>query len=126
VPAPSRGAPPPSKVEASSSKPGPSKKMSVLKLVYSRAKTRVQGMSEIELALAKPVGISKIFCLLDVAAPSHGLRGAGITTVRPSERAARVAAFDNLGDDLWPDAHRTPSPKKAVEKSVASLPSMPG
>jgi hypothetical protein len=99
--------------------------MSVLKLVRSRAKIGVQGTSEIELALAKPVGISNFFCLLDATAPSHGLRGVGLTTVHVGERATRVAAFDNLGDDCSPDFRRTPSLKKAMEKSVAPLPSMP-
>jgi hypothetical protein len=36
-------------------------------------------MSEIELALAKPVRVSKKFCLLDVAALSHGLHATGLT-----------------------------------------------
>jgi hypothetical protein len=79
--------------------------MNVLKLV--------QGMPKIELALMKPVGISKFFCLLDVVAPSHGHRGVGLAMIHAGERAARMVAFDNLGDE------------KVVEKSPASLPSMP-
>jgi hypothetical protein len=83
--------------------------MNVLKLV--------QGMPKIELALMKPVGISKFFCLLDVVAPSHGHRGVGLAMIHAGERAARMLAFDNLGDEKV---------EKAVEKSPASLPSMPG
>jgi hypothetical protein len=86
----------------------------------------VQGTSKIELALVKPVGISKIFFLLDVVAPSDGLYGAGLTMVLAGECTARVVTFDNLGDDSSPDAHRTSSPKTTMEKSVASLQSMPG
>jgi hypothetical protein len=44
--------------------------------------------SEIELALAKPVRISKKFCLLDVVAPSHGLHIAGLSAAHASEHAA--------------------------------------
>jgi hypothetical protein len=51
-------------------------------------------MSTIELALAKPIGVSKKFCLLDVAASSHA-RAAGATMTHTS----RVPAFDNLGND---------------------------
>jgi hypothetical protein len=64
---------------------GAIKKMSVLKLICPRAKTRAQGTSEIELALVKPLGISKKICLLDVTAPSHELRGAGLTTIHVGE-----------------------------------------
>jgi hypothetical protein len=40
---------------------------------------------EIELALVKTLGISKKNCLLDVTAPSHELRGAGLTTIHVGE-----------------------------------------
>jgi hypothetical protein len=32
------------------------------------------------------------------------------------ECAARMVAFNNLGDDLSPDARKTPSPKRTREK----------
>jgi hypothetical protein len=95
-------------------------------VVRLRVKTGPQGTLEIELALAKPVGMSKKFCLLDVTAPSHGVRGVGLTVAHAGERVARVAAFNNLGDDSSPDARWTPSPKRAMEKNVAPLPSMSG
>jgi hypothetical protein len=41
------------------SKTGPPRKISVVKVVHPRAKPGPQGTSEIELALAKPVGVSK-------------------------------------------------------------------
>jgi hypothetical protein len=87
VPAPSRGVPPPPKMAPSSSKAGPSKKMTVLKVVHPRVKTGPQGMSEIKLALAKPVGMPKKFCLLDVIAPSLEF------VVRASPRLILVSAL---------------------------------
>jgi hypothetical protein len=51
------------------------------------------------LALVKSVGVSIFFCLLDVAAPSHGLRNAGLTIAHVGECVARVVAFDNLDND---------------------------
>jgi hypothetical protein len=95
-------------------------------VVCRKAKAGPQGTSEIELALAKLVGMSKKFCLLDVVAPSHGVHSAGLTVARAGESAARVAAFDNLGNDSSPDAHRSPSLKRVVEKCAAPLPSMSG
>jgi hypothetical protein len=38
---------------------------------WPKTKPGPQGTSEIELAPAKPVGVSKKFCLLDVTAQSH-------------------------------------------------------
>jgi hypothetical protein len=49
-------------------------------------------------------------------APSLGLYGAGLTTAHAGEHAARVAAFDNLGDDSLLDVRQTPSLKRVVEK----------
>jgi hypothetical protein len=74
----------------------------------------------VELALAKPVGVSKKFCLLDVAALSHARATSAVTT-----RTARVA-FDNLGDDSSPDVHEAPSPETTMEKHVSPLPSVSG
>jgi hypothetical protein len=53
----------------------------------------VQGMSEIELALAKLVGVFKFFCLLDAPSSSHGHRGGGAATAKAGEWAPHVAAF---------------------------------
>jgi hypothetical protein len=79
-------------------------------------------MLEIELALAKPVGISKKNCLLDVAVVSHGLCGVDATMTH----TARVLTFDNPDDDSSPDVRKTPSPKKAGEKRTSPPPSMSG
>jgi hypothetical protein len=57
----------------------------------------------------KPVGVSIQFCPLDVAAPSRGLT-TGLTMSHVGERADRVVAFDNLGDDSLLDARGTPFP----------------
>jgi hypothetical protein len=51
--------PPPPKV-------GPAKKVGVLKISWTKARPGPQGTSDIELALVKPIGVSKKFCLLDV------------------------------------------------------------
>jgi hypothetical protein len=55
------------------------------------------------LALAKPIGVSKKFCLLDVAASSHARAVSATAT-----NIARVPAFDNLGNDSLPDVRKTP------------------
>jgi hypothetical protein len=106
------------------SKAWPSKKIGVVKVIHLRVKIGSHGMSEIELVLANPIGVSNTFCLLDVAAPSHMLNGAGPTTARASEHGVRVVAFDNLSDDSSPDVCKTPSPKKAREKRVTPPPSI--
>jgi hypothetical protein len=75
------------------------------------------------LALAKPVGVSIKFCLLDVAAPSHRppTGGAAMTHV---ERPARVPAFENLGDESSPDVHKPSLPKRITERLSSPPPSM--
>jgi hypothetical protein len=75
---------------------------------------------KIELALAKPVGVSKTFHLLDVVASSHRLHTMGTTVTS----ATRVPAFDNLSDDSLPYLHKTPSLKKMVEKHASLPPSV--
>jgi hypothetical protein len=116
--------PPLPKMAPSPSRVGPLKKMSILKVVRLKVKTGLQGMSKIELTVAKLVGMSKKICLLDVMASSHGVCCAGLTAARAGERAARVVAFDNLGNESSPNAHQTPSLKRAAEKCAAPLSSM--
>jgi hypothetical protein len=94
-----------------------------VKVVCLRVKIGPQGTSEIELALAKPVGMPKKNFLLDVAAPSHGVCGASLSMARAGERATRVPAFNNLGDDSSPDVRKTPSPKMVGERCASPLPS---
>jgi hypothetical protein len=60
----SRMVPPPPKA-------GPAKKVGVLKIARPKVKPGTRGTSEIELALVKPIGVSKKFHLLDVVASSH-------------------------------------------------------
>jgi hypothetical protein len=97
-----------------------------VKVVDLRAKPEPQGMSETELALMRPVGVSKFFCLLDVPASSHGVHAEGPTVAYGGEHAARVMAFDNLGDDSSPDVCKTLSPARTREKCPAPPPSLSG
>jgi hypothetical protein len=118
------GAPTPSKVTASSSKAGPSKKKSVLKLVHPRAKTGAQGTSKIELALAKSVGISK-----KIAYYMLRLRSID-SVVQASPQFMLVSALIEWHPlTILVTIHRLtltgPLTEKAVEKSAPSLPSMP-
>jgi hypothetical protein len=98
-----------------SSKPGSSKKISIVKSARPRAKPGPQGTSEIELVLAKPIGVSKKFHLLDVIAPSYGLDVGGFATTHV-EHDARVQTFDNVDDDSSLDIRETPLPKRTREK----------
>jgi hypothetical protein len=64
APPPFRSMPPPSKTALPLSKTRLSKKIGVVKVVRPRVKTVPQGMSEIELALVKQVGVSIFFLLI--------------------------------------------------------------
>jgi hypothetical protein len=107
---------------ATLSKIAPLKKISVVKVVQPSAKPEPQGTSEIELTLAKPIGVSKFFCLLDIPASSHGPHHEGLTMTKVGECAAHVVAFDNLGNDSSSDVRGTLSPKRTGEKCLAPLP----
>jgi hypothetical protein len=72
------------------------------------------------LALAKPVGVFKKFCLLGAAGSSHGPHTAGIAATH----AAQVSAFDNLGDDSSPDVHKTSSPIRTLKRHGSPPPSV--
>jgi hypothetical protein len=95
-------------------------------MVWLRVKTGPQCTSEIELALAKPVGVSNFFCLLDVVALSHGLHAVGLAMTHIGECTARVVAFDNLSDDSSPDARRVFSPKNVGEDRASTVSSVSG
>jgi hypothetical protein len=73
----------------------PAKKGSVLKMFRPKVPPGVRGTLVLELALAKPVGVSKKFRLMDVAAPP--LMPLTSSAVVPC--AARVPAFNNLEGD---------------------------
>jgi hypothetical protein len=102
-------------------KVGPVKKVCVLKISLPKAKPGPRCTSEIELALVKPIGVSKKFCLLDVVASSHA-HAVGTTVTH----TAQVPAFNNLGDDLSPDVCKTPSLEWTTEKRVSPSPSVSG
>jgi hypothetical protein len=95
-------APPPFKL-------GPSRKISIVKIAQPKAKPGPQGTSKIELALVKPIGVSKKFCLLDVAALSYRLHVGGLAV-----------------NDSSLDVHETPSPKNTGEKCASPPPSSSG
>jgi hypothetical protein len=76
-----------------------------------------RGTSAIELALAKPLGVSKKFHLLDVATLSQGHAGGVMMT-----HTAQLPAFDNLDDDSSPDVPEAPSPGATMEKAASSPP----
>jgi hypothetical protein len=103
------------------SKAGLTKKVGVLKISHPKASPGPRGMSAIELALARPLGVSKKFHLLDVAASCQAC-AVGVTTTR----TAQVSAFDNLGDDSSPNVHEAPSLGATMEKPVSPPPSVPG
>jgi hypothetical protein len=60
---------------------GPTKKVGLLKISHPKARPGPRGTSAIELALAKPLGLSKKFHLLDVAASSQA-RTTGVAMTR--------------------------------------------
>jgi hypothetical protein len=71
------GRAPSSKMVLPMPKAGPAKKVAVMKIAQPKSKPGPRGTSEIELALARAVGVSKMFCLLDVAASSHEPQATG-------------------------------------------------
>jgi hypothetical protein len=100
----------------------PVSKVVVLKIARSKVKPGLRGTLEIEFALARPIGVSKKFHLLDVAASSHELHAVGTIMTR----TARVLAFDNLDDDSSSDVCKTPSSGKTIEKRVSTPHSVSG
>jgi hypothetical protein len=80
----------PSKEVSPPPKSGPAKKIGILKITHPKPKPGLHGMSEIELPLVKPIGVSKKF---------HGSH----STCDATTRAAWVPAFDNLRDDSLSD-----------------------
>jgi hypothetical protein len=111
-------APPPSKL-------GLVRKIGIVKIAGPKAKARSQGTFEIELALAKPIGVPKKFCLLDVAALSHGVH-VTVLDLTHVECPTRVPTFDNLGDNSLLDVRETTSPKRVGGKRASPPPSAPG
>jgi hypothetical protein len=109
-----------SKVVLPPPKSGPTKKIGVLKIARTKAKPAPRGMLEIELALMKPIRVSKIFCLLDTAGSSHGPHAAAITATH----TAHVPAFNNLSDDSSPDVCWTPSHVRTIERRASPPPSV--
>jgi hypothetical protein len=102
-------------------KAGPAKKVGILNISRLKARPGPPGMSVMELALAKPIGLSKKFLLLDIAASSHAH-----TAVAAMTHIARSPAFDNLGDDSSSDVREAPSLERAMEKPISPPPSMSG
>jgi hypothetical protein len=96
-------------------KVAPTKKISVMKVIRPKQKLRPRGTSKIELALAKPDGVSKKFCLSDILRFSQSWHDEGGPTVQAtSERASHVISFANLGDSS-PDTRETSPPGKTID-----------
>jgi hypothetical protein len=60
----------------------PARKIGVLKKAHPKVKPGPRGTSEIELAFTKPVGVSKMFHLLDATGSSHGPHATGVAATR--------------------------------------------
>jgi hypothetical protein len=101
---------------------GPARNVGVLKIAHPKAKPGSHGTSEIQLALVKPVGVSKKFHILDAPGLSHRPPTPGVTTTR----AAQVPAFNNIDDDSSSDVRRMPSPVRTIERRVSLPPSVFG
>jgi hypothetical protein len=112
----------PSKLAPPPLKSGLAKKIGSLKISQPKVRARLRGTLEIELALAKLVGVSKKFHLLDVVGSSHEPHAAGIVRTH----AAQVLTFNNLGDDSSPDVRKTPSPVKTIERCASPPPLVSG
>jgi hypothetical protein len=113
--------------KATPAKMVPPKKKSILKVIQPKAKLGPKGTSEIELAQAKPIEVSKKFCLLDVPSSSHGPRDQGRVAIKVGgECASRVVTFDNLGDDSSLDIHEASSPRETEEVPPPPPPFIPG
>jgi hypothetical protein len=75
----------------------------------------------IELAHVKPLGLSKKFHPLDVAALSQSH-----TAVIVMTRTTQVPAFDNLSDDSSSDVREAPSQRATMDKHTSTPPSASG
>jgi hypothetical protein len=111
-----------SKVVLSPPKSGLANKVGVLNIARTKAKPGPRGTSEIELALANPIGVSKKSRLLDAMGSSHRPHTMGVAATH----AAQVSTLDNLGDDSSPDVRRTPSPVQTIERRASPPPSVSG
>jgi hypothetical protein len=111
---------------AAPSKTVPPRKIGIVKVIRLSIKSGVQGTSEIELTLVKPVGVSKKISLRDAPSSSHGHHGGGAATAKASEWVACVVAFDNLSDDSSPDVCEAALPQESEELLLPPPPLMPG
>jgi hypothetical protein len=87
------------KVKVAQVKAAPAKKINVVKVIWPKPKSGPRGMSEIELALAKPIGVSKKFCFPDMPSSSQGRHDeSGPVVQAASKLEAHVISFAKLGD----------------------------
>jgi hypothetical protein len=102
-------------------------KRSVVKVIHSKAKLGPKGTSEIELIVAKPIGVSKKFCLSDVPGSSPSRCDESHRAVQTvAEQAPRIIYFDNLGDDSSPDLCEALPSKRVADVPLPPPPSMHG
>jgi hypothetical protein len=93
-------------------------KRSVVKVTPLKAMPCPKGTSRIDFILAKPIGVSKKFCLSDVLGSSWSRRDEGHRAIEiVANRAPCVISFDNVGDDSSPDFCEASPPKR-----VANIP----
>jgi hypothetical protein len=89
------------------------------------AKPRPRGTSEIKLALAKPIGVSKKFCFSDMPTSPQGQHdGGGPAAQVVGERASRVISFASLCDSS-PNTREASPPRKTTDALVHPI-VMPG
>jgi hypothetical protein len=98
-------------------------KRSIVKVIPMKAKPGPKGTSEIELILAKLVGVSKKFCLSDVPGSSQSRRDESHRVVETIvERTPCVISFDNLDDDSSLDIREASLPKRVATVHPSPLP----
>jgi hypothetical protein len=101
-------------------------KKSIIMMICLKAKSGSRDTSEIELILAKPIRVSKIFCLSDVPDSSQNQHDESHCLVQMiGERAPHVITFDNLNDDSSPDVHGTSPLGKVADVPLLPPPFIP-
>jgi hypothetical protein len=97
---------------------GPTKKIIVVKVIRLKPGPRLRGTSEIELALVKPIGVSKKFCFSNMPSSTQGWHDKGGHVVQAvGEPVARVIKFTSL-DDSSSDVRELSPPGKTIAMDV--------
>jgi hypothetical protein len=87
----------------------------IVKVIQPKAIPGPRGTSEVDLILAKSVGVSKNFCFSDMSSSSQSQRDEGRRVMKVvRECTSGVISFDNLGDSS-PDVHEASSWGKVAD-----------